>query len=89
MHWVADIPVDGDWELSLFCKTAGGEERRNRIPADQKIVLTKQTNIFEIEPNQTITAFNVTVTAKNAGNTLRKCLSGNNLPENAISGNYR
>ncbi len=56
--------------LSLFCKTAGGEERRHRIPADQKIVLTKQTTISGIEPKRAITAFNVTVTAENAGNTL-------------------
>lgn len=54
-----------------------------------EIVLMKQTNISEIEPNQTITVLNVIVTAKNTGNTPTKVFIRDNLPENAtvVSGN--
>lgn len=113
LHWVADIPADGEWDFRYLVKpqesnkdgvifpSAIAEFKMNKelymIRSNQpnvrvygpKIVLTKHTNVSEIEPAETVTVLTVTVTAENTGNTHTKVLIKDRLPENAtvVSGN--
>ncbi len=110
LHWIADIPAGGDWDIHYLIKPDDSQVDAIDLPSavaeftiqnenysiqssqpnikvyGPKIVLTKQADVPEINPGDTVT---MTVVAQNTGNTPTKVIVNDTLPENAtlISGN--
>lgn len=104
LHWITDIPANGDWDSHYLVKPLEPNKDGTVFPAataeftikkekysirsnqpriivyGPKIILSKQTDVSEVNPGDTVI---VTVVAENTGSTPTKVVIKDKLPKDA------